>query len=161
MHEAGRISHTLAFASGSIRMKPNRSMPSDVVMPILHYRDMAAAIVWLEAAFGVQERLRISDHRAQLLLGDGAFVVATDDRDDRWRGAPGGVLVRITSVDAHYARAVAAGAQIDLPPTTYLFGERQYIARDIGGHEWTFSESVRDVDPAEWGGLLQSVSVAH
>jgi hypothetical protein len=45
-------------------MTHNRSMPSDVVMPILHYRDMAAAIAWLETAFGVRERLRISDHRA-------------------------------------------------------------------------------------------------
>lgn len=137
-------------------MMPNRSMPSDVVMPILHYRDMAAAIEWLDAAFGVRERLRISDDRAQLLLGAGAVVVATDDRDDRWRGAPSAVLVRVTSVDALHARALAAGAHIDLPPTTYPFGERQCIARDIGGHEWTFSESVRDVDPTEWGGVLRS-----
>jgi uncharacterized glyoxalase superfamily protein PhnB len=140
-------------------MTPNRSMPVDDIMPILHYRDMSAAIAWLVAAFGVRERLRISDHRAQLLLGEGAFVVATEDREDRWRGAPSAVLVRIASVDAHYARAVAAGAQIDLHPTTYPFGERQYIAVDVGGHEWTFSESVRDVDPAEWGGLLTNVSL--
>jgi uncharacterized glyoxalase superfamily protein PhnB len=136
-------------------MRPNRSMPQDVVMPILHYPDMPAAIAWLTAAFGVQERLRINDHRAQLMLGGGAFVVATEDRADGSRGAAGGVLVRIDNVDAHYARAVAAGAIIDTHPTTYDFGERQYIARDIGGHEWTFSESVRDVDPAEWGGSLR------
>jgi len=134
----------------------NRSMPSDVVMPILHYPDMRAAIEWLVAVFGVRERLRISDHRAQLELGGGAIIVATEDRDHRWRGAPSGVLVRLASVDEHYARAKAAGAAIDLHPTTYPFGERQYIARDLAGHEWTFSESVRDVHPSEWGGLLRA-----
>jgi hypothetical protein len=76
-------------------MLHNRSMPPAAVMPILHYADMPVAIVWLEQAFGVRERLRISPHRAQLLLAGGAFVVATDDRPEPWRGAPSDVLVRI------------------------------------------------------------------
>ena len=59
-----------------------------------------------------------------------------------------GVLVRVTDVDAHFARATAAGAEMLSPPTTYPFGERQYSARDVGGHRWTFSETVDDVDPA-------------
>lgn len=31
------------------------------------------------------------------------------------------------------------------------FGVRQYTAKDIGGHWWTFSQNIRDVDPADWG----------
>jgi uncharacterized glyoxalase superfamily protein PhnB len=31
------------------------------------------------------------------------------------------------------------------------FGERQYVAQDPGGHRWTFTESVADVAPEEWG----------
>ena len=27
-------------------------------------------------------------------------------------------------------------------------------AEDPGGHHWTFSQSIADVDPAEWGGVL-------
>lgn len=135
-------------------MLNNRSMPPAAVMPILHYADMPAAIAWLAQAFGARERLRISPQRAQMLLAGGAFVVAADDRPESWRGAPGDVLVRIEQLDAHYERARAAGATIIVHPTTYPFGDRQYIARDIGGHEWTFSESVRDVDPVEWGGRL-------
>jgi hypothetical protein len=30
--------------------------------------------------------------------------------------------------------------------------ERQYHAEDLGGHQWTFSESIADVAPEEWGG---------
>jgi uncharacterized glyoxalase superfamily protein PhnB len=38
----------------------------------------------------------------------------------------------------------------------YPYGERQYSAVDVGGHHWTFSESIADVDPADWGGELVS-----
>jgi len=51
-------------------------------------------------------------------------------------------------------RARAARAEILSSPTTYPFGERQYSVRDPGGHRWTFSETVDDVDPATWGGIL-------
>jgi uncharacterized glyoxalase superfamily protein PhnB len=39
-------------------------------------------------------------------------------------------------------------------PTTYPFGERQYSVIDIGGHRWTFTQTVADIDPAIWGGEL-------
>ncbi|HEX9942349.1 MAG TPA: hypothetical protein VGG03_10055 [Thermoanaerobaculia bacterium] len=39
-------------------------------------------------------------------------------------------------------------------PTDMLFGERQYTAEDLGGHRWTFSQSIADVAPEEWGAAL-------
>ena len=63
-------------------------------------------------------------------------------------------MVRVADVDAHHARAVAARATIVNAPTTYPFGERQYSALDLGGHRWTFSQSVADIDPSSWGGEL-------
>src|SRR5213594_727012 len=39
-------------------------------------------------------------------------------------------------------------------PPDYPFGERQYTAEDLGGHTWTFSESIADVAPEEWGGTV-------
>jgi uncharacterized protein YhfF len=36
-------------------------------------------------------------------------------------------------------------------PETYEYGERQYVARDLDGHEWTFTQSVEDANPDEWG----------
>ena len=44
--------------------------------------------------------------------------------------------------------------RISSPLTTYPFGERQYSAQDPFGHRWTFSQSVADVDPRDWGGSL-------
>ena len=35
-------------------------------------------------------------------------------------------------------------------------GERQYTAVDLGGHVWTFSQSIADVAPEGWGGVSAS-----
>ena len=63
------------------------------------------------------------------------------------------VMVRVPDAAAHGDRAVRYGASCteleDFP-----YGERQYTVADPGGHVWTFSESVADVDPADWGGGL-------
>jgi uncharacterized glyoxalase superfamily protein PhnB len=64
-------------------------------------------------------------------------------------------MVRVVDADAHCARARAAGADIIQPPTDFPYGERQYTAVDLGGHVWTFSQTVADVSPQSWGGVLR------
>jgi uncharacterized glyoxalase superfamily protein PhnB len=39
-----------------------------------------------------------------------------------------------------------------MEPTDFEYGERQYAVEDLAGHQWTFSQTLRDVAPAEWGG---------
>jgi len=65
-----------------------------------------------------------------------------------------GVMVRVDDVDVHHSRALAYGATITQDPTDYPFGERQYSCRDSGGHLWTFSQSIADVAPEQWGGVV-------
>jgi uncharacterized glyoxalase superfamily protein PhnB len=60
----------------------------------------------------------------------------------------------VEDVDSHYEHARRAGARIINPPADYPYGERQYVAEDFGGHRWTFSQSIADVDPKIWGGIL-------
>ena len=129
----------------------NRSIPESVVMPVLVYTDVRAAVAWLSAAFGCVERLRIGEHRAQLALGGGHVVAADGPSAGSARSM---VLVRVADVDAHYRRAESAGARIVAPPADHVYGERQYTAEDLAGHRWTFSQTVADVDPASWGGVL-------
>lgn len=131
-------------------MIANRSVPAATVIPELPYDDVAMASDWLCRAFGFKERLRIGDHRAQLVFGDGAVILTT-----RGSRAHGSVLVRVSDADRHHEQARRAGAKILHPPTDHPYGERQYSAEDIGGHVWTFSESIADVDPASWGGTLR------
>jgi uncharacterized glyoxalase superfamily protein PhnB len=61
-------------------------------------------------------------------------------------------MVRVDDADRHRAHAEQHGARIVNPPTDYPYGERQYTAVDPGGHLWTFSQTIADVDPRDWGG---------
>jgi uncharacterized glyoxalase superfamily protein PhnB len=139
-------------------LKPNRSIPQATVIPVLIYPDVRDAVAWLCGAFGFTERLRIGDnHRSQLELGSGALIIG-DVRGDRRPPRPGevthSVTVRVADARAHCERARAHGARILMEPTDFQFGERQYNAEDFAGHQWTFSETVADVAPQEWGGVL-------
>jgi uncharacterized glyoxalase superfamily protein PhnB len=130
-------------------------MPSSTVIPVLIYLDVDAAVEWLWRVFGFTLRLRIGSHRAQLSVGDGAIVVAEG------RGAEGydSVMVRVDDVEAHYARSLENSAHILAPSMEYPYGERQYTVEDLVGRSWTFSQSIADVDPADWGGTLVSGGV--
>lgn len=139
-------------------MQPNRSIPDAAVVPVLIYPDVRAAVTWLEAAFGFRERLKIGEgHRSQMRAGDGAVIIG-DVRGDRRPPRAGesthAVMVRVDDARAHCERARAAGAEILTEPTDFEYGERQYTAADPAGHHWTFSQTLRDVAPEEWGGEL-------
>jgi uncharacterized glyoxalase superfamily protein PhnB len=139
-------------------MPPNRSAPPATVTPVLVYPDVRAAVAWLESAFGFGERVRIGDsHRAQLRVGsDGAIVVADAHGD---QVAPTGgvathlIKVRVSDVDAAFARARDFGARVLEEPTTYEYGERSCVVADLAGHRWELTQTVRDVEPEEWGGI--------
>jgi uncharacterized glyoxalase superfamily protein PhnB len=135
----------------------NRSAPPATITPVLVYPDVRAAVDWLGAALGFEERVRIGEaHRAQLQVGaDGAIVVA-DVRHSQV--APSGgvvtqvIKVRVEDVDAAVARAVDHGASIVDELHTHEYGERSCMVEDPAGHRWELSQTVRDVDPSEWGG---------
>ena len=131
-------------------MDVNRSMPPSIVIPELPYPDVREAVEWLCGSFGFVERLRIGDHRVQLLFGQGSVIVTGQGNG---LGASS-LLVRVDDVDSHYEHAKQAGARIVSPPTNYPYGERQYTTQDPGGHRWTFSQTITDVDPKTWGGIL-------
>ena len=141
-------------------MRRNRSIPSATVIPVLVYPDVREAVDWLQSAFGFVERVRIGeDHRSQLSFGDGGVIVG-DVRHDRRPPRPGeathSVMVRVEDAHAHCEHARTHGAKILMEPTDFEYGERQYTAEDPAGHQWTFSETLTDVAPEEWGGISKS-----
>ena len=141
-------------------MRENRSIPSPTVIPVLVYPDVRAAVAWLTDAFGFRERLQIGEgHRSQMEVGDGGAVVAADVHGEQVPPRAGevthNVIVRIEDARAHCEHARAHGAEIRMEPTDFEYGERQYSAADLAGHQWTFTETLADVDPADWGGILK------
>ena len=136
-------------------MRSNRSMPDGTVIPELAYPDVVEAAAWLCEAFGFTVRLAIGDHRIQLNVGDGAVILTRLPADAPPEAVATGhaVMVRVEDVDVHHERARQAGATIVSPPADFPYGERQYTAEDPVGRRWTFSQSIADVAPEQWGGM--------
>ena len=144
--------------AGGCSVVKNRSVPTDTVLPHLIYRDVAQALDWLVSAFGSVEHYRYgppgSPQGAQAPLGD-AWVMLESARGRKTpvelsQGTQY-LSVFVDDVEAHYARAKAAGARIVEELNDTVYGERQYVAEDLDGHAWLFSRHIRDLDPADWG----------
>jgi uncharacterized glyoxalase superfamily protein PhnB len=130
-------------------------------IPSLVYKDKRAALEWLESAFGFEASEVLTDAKgniahAEMSHGDGIVMIGDEWTD--WTRSPaslGGkntqrVHVRIEhGIDEHCARARQAGAKIVMEPTDQFYGERSYIAADLDGHHWTFSQPVRHVSKEE------------
>ena len=133
--------------------KPKRALQAPAtIYPFMSYEDAPAAIDWLCRAFGFEKHFVVPGPdntiaHAQLRHGNGMIMMgsAAGRREMFGMGVPrefgavtGGVYVVVDDVDAHCARAKAAGATIirDLADTDY--GSREYRARDPEGHVWSF-----------------------
>jgi uncharacterized glyoxalase superfamily protein PhnB len=135
----------------------NRSMPPGTIILELVYDNVSTAVTWLCHTFGFKERLRIGHHRSQLLLGDASIVVMAQHGTPTAAIEPErthSVMIQVADVDQHYQHVKQCGARIINPPADFPYGERQYTVEDLGGHRWTFSQSIADVEPREWGGIL-------
>jgi len=143
----------------------NRSAPG-VMAANLCYDGLEKAIAWLCDTFGFVERFRYGPPDqvtgAQLRLGDAIVMVFRPSvghgaaetfqfRAPHRNEGSHSITIRVSDVDAHHARAKAAGARVLLPPQSYPFGERQYSVEDVAGRIWCFSQSVADVPPEQWG----------
>jgi PhnB protein len=138
---------------------------SSTITPYLLYEDGAAAMEFLQRAFGFEEVLRSQSPEgrvghAEMRLGDGNFFLGEPGGDYRSPKRLGtttvGIHVYVDDVDAHYERAKASGAEITEEPADQEYGDRRYTARDVEGHQWFFATRVRDVSPSEWGATVST-----
>lgn len=120
------------------------------IFPCLRYADAPAAMDWLEAAFGFRRGLVVpgevegSVAHAQLTVGTGMIMLGSrrpgggDALEAALNAGAQVTYLVVAELDAHHARAVAAGAEIIRPPFDTDYGSRDYIARDPEGHVWCF-----------------------
>lgn len=128
---------------------PRETRPN--IFPAIRYQNAPAAIEWLVRAFGFEKQMVVDGPddtiaHAQLTFGPGIIMLGSM-RDDEFRmrcprdlggAVSGSIYVYVEDIDAHYRRAKAADAQIvrELADTDY--GSREYAARDLEGHLWSF-----------------------
>lgn len=130
---------------------------------MIAYEDCAAAIAWLEEAFGFRERkeMRYTDKdgavaHAEMEAGDGLIMLATPTKEyesplhhrehceaaAKWSKAPwviDGVLVHVADIESHYERAKKAGANM-LSELQRTENGVLYRVEDLEGHRWMFSQ---------------------
>jgi uncharacterized glyoxalase superfamily protein PhnB len=130
------------------------------IYPVLRYRDARRAIRFLAEAFGFEEvmvvtgpseevvhaELRLGD--AVLLLGEGGAGASSPPPGQDFATADHSVYVVVGDVDAHAARARAAGADIFREPADTGYGSREYAARDLDDHLWSFGTYVPAAQPS-------------
>ena len=137
-------------------------MSAQRIVPFIGYEDAAAAVEWLERAFGFREN---RDQRydedgtithAELEL-EGAKIYLSTPRayasprtlrgesetarrayDNPW--VIDGHFVEVDDVDSHFQQARDAGATILRQPDEPGYGYRSYTAEDPEGHRWMFGQ---------------------
>jgi len=134
-------------------MAQNAKYTTATLIPTLLYDDAPAAIEWLCEAFGFEKHLVVPGEdraiaHAQLVFGNGMIMLgsARDDGFGEYQKPPsatGGfgtqsAYVIVGDADVHYARAVAAGAEIVMEIKDEDHGGRAYSCRDPEGHLWNF-----------------------
>jgi PhnB protein len=136
-------------------MTTNRSAPWARVVPVLPVTDVRDAVAWYSEVLGLVEHVRIgAGHRAQLGLdGERAEIIVREVKPDEDALAAGReVMFRVEDVDQVLTAARAGGADAAEEPHDWEYGERQAGFLDPFGHRWVLTQTLRDVDPTEWGG---------
>lgn len=138
---------------------------SQTFISALSYQDPVAALKWLERAFGFETAMlimgrsgvyRADEFHAEMRLGDGVVMIGGEwSQSHKSPRSAGGITTQTVHVhvdediDAHCARARAAGATILAEPADQFYGDRTYRARDLEGHIWSFAQTVREVSREE------------
>jgi PhnB protein len=131
-----------------------------VITPHIVVRGAARAAEWYAEALGAEERSRIPlpDGRlmsVELWFGDAPVMVA-DEFPEMGVVSPltvGGTSTVLNlstdDVEALWARALAAGAEVLHPLADAFWGDRHGQITDPFGHRWGLAQHVRDVPPEE------------
>jgi uncharacterized glyoxalase superfamily protein PhnB len=133
----------------------------EAISVAVFYRDPAAALDWLEKAFGFVRSMVIRDASGALVhsemkFGGGTIMVGSEWTDYVASPASTGgrntqmVHLRIGSdIDGHCSQAKAAGATIVRELEDQFYGDRTYSARDPEGHVWSFGQLINVVSREE------------
>jgi PhnB protein len=145
--------------------RPVSAIPEHLhtVTPRLVVRNGAAAIDFYRDAFGAIELgERFTGPNGELIhaevrIGDSVVMVSEEGEDGEPARAPGslgGVVSAIMAtywedVDAVWAQAVAAGAEVVYPLADQFYGDRGGRLRDPFGQQWMVSQRIERVSGEE------------
>lgn len=129
--------------------------------PYLTVKNASMAIEFYQAAFGATELFRLTDAstggigHAEIMINQ-SHIMLSDENEAWGNKSPetlGGTAVKLTLIvantDEAVARAIAAGATVEMPPADMFYGFRSAAIRDPFGHEWMLQHEIEKVSPEE------------
>lgn len=142
------------------------------VIPHLCVDDASAAIDFYVKAFGATEMGRVPHPDGRIVHAaiqiNGSTVMLNDDFPEydngksqtpkAFGGTPVTIHLTVTDVDAKFAQAVQAGAEVIMPLEDQFWGDRYGMVRDPFGHQWSLGQPVREVSMEEIESAMQAQS---
>lgn len=139
-----------------------KSIPEGMhtITPHLVCAGAADAIEFYKKAFGAVERGRLPGPdgklmHAQISIGN-SYLMLVDEMPEckslgpkTLGGSPVAIHLYVEDADAIFAQAVAAGAQVVMPPADMFWGDRYGVLTDPFGHKWSVATHVRDLTSEE------------
>lgn len=137
------------------------------ITPHLILSDSAAAIEFYKEAFGATERVRKSAPgggimHAEIQIGDSILFLADDmgnpvmKAPNKLAGTSVTLNLYVEDVDAVFARAVEAGAVVQMPVADMFWGDRYAMVTDPFGHNWAIATHTVDRTPEEMEKAMQA-----
>ena len=138
------------------------------ITPSLIVDDGVRALDFYKRAFGAKERGRMPgpDGRtimhAELRIGSSIVFIADEFPGVGPRaphalgGTTGSLHLYVPNVDAAFARAVAAGAEVRMPVQDMFWGDRYAKVADPFGHEWGLATHKEDLSAKQIGERSQA-----
>lgn len=140
------------------------------ITPALVVNNGAKALDFYKAAFGAEERYRMSTPgggvgHAEFTI-QGQLMMLGDEMPGCNKspltlgGVTGKLVLQVEDTDKSFDRAVAAGATAVMQPADQFYGWRMGIVCDPFGHEWMIQHEVEKVSPEEmerrWADMITS-----
>jgi predicted enzyme related to lactoylglutathione lyase len=108
----------------------------------LEVRDVAASIAFYRRVLGLEARTTMGDPPIFALLANGGGSLGLAEATAPAVGSIVTCYVDVPDVEAAFERCTAAGATITTPLTTHPWRMRDFVFRDLDGHQIAVGEQV-------------------
>lgn len=121
------------------------------VTPFLNIEGASDAIELYKKAFGAEEKGRHLGPdgkimHAEIQIGDSRIMISDAMQRSVTRAS---LHLYVRDCDAAWARATAAGLEVELPIADQFWGDRWGLLRDRWGNQWGISTHKEDLAPDE------------
>ena len=158
------------FTTAHLARAMTETLPKPTFSSRITYKDLRAAVEWLEKAFGFETTLLATDKEgnvvhAEMRFGNGLLQIGSVWENVKPPSSVGGANTQTVGVnledgiEEHCARARGAGGKIVQEPADQFHGDRTYRVIDPQGHTWSFSQKLRVVSAKEMEAAVPGMSV--